>query len=112
MVLNRWPSWLAGMLGLCQTAAAFAPMVLTPAPAASRPALRGSPAGSAESSAERRRPARWGLGCSRVALAGARRGGSSAPEIRTIDISPFFRDDPAGRALAGEEVRRACEEIG
>jgi hypothetical protein len=34
------------------------------------------------------------------------------PEIPTVDISAFFRDDPAGRAAAGEEVRRACEGLG
>ena len=34
------------------------------------------------------------------------------PEIPTIDISAFFRDDTAGRAAVGDEVRRACEGCG
>lgn len=46
---------------------------------------------------------------------GGERGGAVArepPEIPTVDISAYFRDDPAGRAAAGEEVRRACEGLG
>ena len=35
-----------------------------------------------------------------------------APEICTVDISAFFREDEAGRAAAGEQVRRACEGCG
>eukprot|EP00802_Teleaulax_amphioxeia_P012937 Tamp_12983.p1 GENE.Tamp_12983~~Tamp_12983.p1 ORF type:complete len:437 (-),score=73.93 Tamp_12983:333-1643(-) len=61
----------------------------------------------------RRRPQRGVAGASLTAGgSGEERKLSDKPEIPTIDISAFFRDDAAGRAAAGEEVRRACEGSG
>ena len=61
----------------------------------------------------RRRPQRGVAGASLTAGgSGEERKLSDKPEIPTIDISAFFREDAAGRAAAGEEVRRACEGSG